>query len=70
LDYLTSSQKSIINIWRQLLQAGDQFIVYRESNCGTTVIMDIPGSMIGDAILIALPGLALTTQRFDLAKAC
>lgn len=57
------------NIWRQLLQAGDQFIVYRESIAGPTVIAGYPWfNDWGRDTLIALPGLALTTQRFDLAK--
>lgn len=57
------------NIWRQLLRAGDQFIVYRESIAGPTVIAGYPWfNDWGRDTLIALPGLALTTQRFDLAK--
>lgn len=55
--------------WQQLLRAGDQFIVYRASIAGSTVIAGYPWfNDWGRDTLIALPGLALTTQRFDLAK--
>lgn len=55
--------------WQQLLRAGDQFIVYRASIAGPTVIAGYPWfNDWGRDTLIALPGLALTTQRFDLAK--
>lgn len=54
---------------KQLLQAGDQFIVYRASIAGPTVIAGYPWfNDWGRDTLIALPGLALTTQRFELAK--
>ncbi|NEP59211.1 MAG: amylo-alpha-1,6-glucosidase [Symploca sp. SIO2G7] len=56
-------------IWRQLLQAGEQFIAYRASIDGPTVIAGYP--WFGDwgrDTLIALPGLALATGQFDLAK--
>ncbi len=57
------------NLWQQLLRAGDQFIVYRQSIAGPTVIAGYPWfNDWGRDTLIALPGLALTTQRFDLAK--
>lgn len=55
--------------WRQLLQAGDQFVAYRASIKGPTVIAGYP--WFGDwgrDTLIALPGLALTPQRFALAR--
>ncbi|WP_250122747.1 amylo-alpha-1,6-glucosidase [Chroococcidiopsis sp. CCMEE 29] len=56
-------------LWQQLLRAGDQFIVYRQSIAGPTAIAGYPWfSDWGRDTLIALPGLALTTQRFDLAK--
>jgi 4-alpha-glucanotransferase len=55
--------------WQQLLQAGDQFIVYRASIAGPTAIAGYHWfNDWGRDTLIALPGLALTTQRFDLAK--
>ncbi len=56
-------------LWRQLLRAGDQFIAYRASIDGPTVIAGYPWfSDWGRDTLIALPGLALSTGRFDLAK--
>lgn len=56
-------------ICRQLLQANDRFIVYRASINGPTVIAGYPWfNDWGRDTLIALPGLALTTKRFDLAK--
>lgn len=57
------------NLRQQLLRAGDQFIVYRQSIAGPTVIAGYPWfNDWGRDTLIALPGLALTTNRFDLAK--
>ncbi|MBD2461686.1 glycogen debranching enzyme family protein [Oscillatoria sp. FACHB-1407] len=54
---------------RQLLQAGDQFITYRASINGPTVIAGYHWfNDWGRDTLIALPGLALTTQQFSLAK--
>jgi 4-alpha-glucanotransferase len=56
-------------IWRQLLQAGEQFIAYRASISGPTVIAGYPWfNDWGRDTLIALPGLALATGRFDLAR--
>ncbi|MFH7024742.1 MAG: amylo-alpha-1,6-glucosidase [Heteroscytonema crispum UTEX LB 1556] len=56
-------------IWQQLLKAADQFIVYRASIAGPTVIAGYHWfNDWGRDTLIALPGLALVTQRFDLAK--
>lgn len=56
-------------LWQQLLKAGDQFVVYRSSINGPTVIAGYPWfNDWGRDTLIALPGLALTTQRFDLAR--
>lgn len=57
------------SMWQQLLQAGDQFIVYRASIAGPTVIAGYPwfNDWSRDT-LISLPGLALKTQRFALAK--
>ncbi|MBW4663915.1 MAG: amylo-alpha-1,6-glucosidase [Chroococcus sp. CMT-3BRIN-NPC107] len=52
-----------------LLKAGDSFIVYRQSIKGFSVIAGYHWfNDWGRDTLIALPGLALTTKRFDLAK--
>ena len=52
-----------------LLKAGDQFIVYRASTQSPTVIAGYPWfNDWGRDTLIALPGLALTTGRYELAK--
>ncbi|MFM7425519.1 MAG: amylo-alpha-1,6-glucosidase [Elainella sp.] len=54
---------------RRLLAAGDQFVVYRASTDGPTVIAGYPWfNDWGRDSLIALPGLALASGRFDLAK--
>ncbi|HBB33789.1 MAG TPA: amylo-alpha-1,6-glucosidase [Cyanobacteria bacterium UBA8803] len=56
-------------IWHQLLQAGDRFIAYRASINGPTVIAGYPWfNDWGRDTLIALPGLALATGNFALAK--
>ncbi|MEA5627077.1 amylo-alpha-1,6-glucosidase [Nostoc sp. UHCC 0251] len=56
-------------IWQQLLKASDQFIAYRASIAGPTVIAGYHWfNDWGRNTLIALPGLALVPQRFDLAK--
>ncbi|MEH2461212.1 amylo-alpha-1,6-glucosidase [Nostoc sp.] len=56
-------------LWQQLLKASDQFIVYRASIAGPTVIAGYHWfNDWGRDTLIALPGLALVPQRFDLAK--
>lgn len=56
-------------LWQQLLKAGDQFVVHRSSINGPTVIAGYPWfNDWGRDTLIALPGLALATQRFDLAR--
>ncbi len=56
-------------IWQQLLKASDQFIVYRASIAGPTVIAGYHWfNEWGRSTLIALPGLTLVPQRFDLAK--
>ncbi|MFB2895881.1 amylo-alpha-1,6-glucosidase [Aerosakkonemataceae cyanobacterium BLCC-F50] len=63
----TSSSGSPIP--NQLLRAADQFIVYRHSISGPTVIAGYPWfNDWGRDTLIALPGLALTTGRFEIAK--
>ncbi|HEY9643981.1 MAG TPA: glycogen debranching enzyme N-terminal domain-containing protein, partial [Coleofasciculaceae cyanobacterium] len=54
---------------QRLLQAGDRFIVYRTSTHNPSVIAGYPWfNDWGRDTLISLPGLALTTRRFDLAK--
>ncbi|MBH8562525.1 glycogen debranching enzyme N-terminal domain-containing protein [Nostoc sp. CENA67] len=56
-------------IWQQLLKAGDQFIVYRASITGPTVIAGYHWfNDWGRDTLISLPGLTLVPRRFDLAK--
>ncbi|MFB2936733.1 amylo-alpha-1,6-glucosidase [Aerosakkonemataceae cyanobacterium BLCC-F154] len=61
-----STQSPIFN---QLLRAADRFIVYRHSISGPTVIAGYPWfNDWGRDTLIALPGLALTTGRFEIAK--
>ncbi|GET43504.1 amylo-alpha-1,6-glucosidase [Microseira wollei] len=57
------------DIWRQLLRAGEQFIAYRASISGPTIIAGYPWfNDWGRDTLIALPGLAIVPQRFSLAK--
>lgn len=61
-----TSQESIHNL---LVYAGDQFISHRASVAGPTIMAGYP--WFGDwgrDTLIAMPGLALTTQRFSLAR--
>ena len=56
-------------IWQRLLRAADQFIVYRASIAGPSVIAGYHWfNDRGRDTLIAIPGLALVPQRFDLAK--
>ncbi|MBD2388157.1 amylo-alpha-1,6-glucosidase [Cylindrospermum sp. FACHB-282] len=63
---ITNSQSPI---WQKLLRASDQFIVYRASIAGPTVIAGYHWfNDWGRDTLIALPGLALVPKRFDLAK--
>ncbi len=63
----TTSEREII--WRQLLRASDQFIAYRASIAGPTVIAGYHWfNDWGRDTLIALPGLALATRRFAEAK--
>ncbi|MGB3615470.1 MAG: glycogen debranching enzyme N-terminal domain-containing protein, partial [Elainellaceae cyanobacterium] len=64
-----SSGSSNVTALQRLLQAGDQFVVYRQSVASPTLLAGYPwfGDWGRDA-LIALPGLTLTTGRFELAK--
>jgi glycogen debranching enzyme len=56
-------------LWQKLLKASDRFIVYRASIPGPTVIAGYHWfNDWGRDTLIALPGLMLVPQRFDLAK--
>jgi 4-alpha-glucanotransferase len=56
-------------IWQRLLKASDQFIVYRASITAPTLIAGYHWfNDRGRDALIALPGIALVTQRYDLAK--
>ncbi|MEA5553790.1 amylo-alpha-1,6-glucosidase [Anabaena cylindrica UHCC 0172] len=62
-------EKNQSPIYQKLLEASDQFIVYRASIAGPTVIAGYHWfNDWGRDTLIALPGLTLVTQRFDLAK--
>ncbi len=66
-NYSSSSPSS--PIWQKLLRAADQFIVYRASIAGPTVIAGYHWfNDRGRDTLIAIPGLALVPQRFHLAK--
>ncbi|TBR58125.1 amylo-alpha-1,6-glucosidase [Westiellopsis prolifica IICB1] len=74
LKNYSSNQYPVLNtqypIWQQLLKASDQFVVLRASNREPTFIAGYPWfNDRGRDTLIALPGIALLTQRFDLAKA-
>ncbi len=67
---LIASKAPSTSILPQLLQAGDSFIVYRQSIKGQSAIAGYHWfNDWGRDTLIALPGLALTTKRFELAKA-
>ena len=56
-------------IWQKLLRASDQFIVYRASIAGPTAIAGYHWfNDWGRDTLIALPGLAIIPQRFEIAK--
>ncbi len=56
-------------IWQKLLRASDQFIVYRASIAGPTAIAGYHWfNDWGRDTLIALPGLAIVPQRFEIAK--
>lgn len=67
--HIQNNQTPSSSIWQQLLTASDQFIVYRASIAGPTVIAGYHWfNDWGRDTLIALPGLALVTQRFESAK--
>ncbi|MCP2731983.1 amylo-alpha-1,6-glucosidase, partial [Symplocastrum sp. BBK-W-15] len=67
---LTTPNKTLSNkTWHQLLQGGDRFITYRASIGSPTVIAGYPWfNDWGRDTLISIPGLALATGRFTLAK--
>ncbi|MEH1824154.1 MAG: amylo-alpha-1,6-glucosidase [Nostoc sp.] len=68
-NYESSISHAQFSLNQQLLKASDQFIVYRASIAGPTVIAGYHWfNDWGRDTLIALPGLALVPQRFDLAK--
>lgn len=57
------------DLQKKLLQASDQFIVYRQSTDSLTLIAGYHWfNDWGRDTLIALPGLTLGTQRYDVAK--
>ncbi len=59
----------ITPLWKHLLFGSDRFIVHRSSVASPTVIAGYHWfNDWGRDTLIALPGLALSTKRFDLAK--
>lgn len=64
-----TAQENITSLPEKLLKAGDQFIVYRASIASPTIIAGYHWfNDWGRDTLISLPGLTLTTGRFDLAK--
>jgi glycogen debranching enzyme len=66
---VTSSPTPHSPIFQKLLQAGDQFIVYRASTGSPSVIAGYHWfNDRGRDTFIALPGLALVPKRYDLAK--
>ncbi len=55
--------------WQLLLHQSDRFVAYRASTDSPTIIAGYPWfNDWGRDTLIALPGLAISTGRFDLAK--
>jgi 4-alpha-glucanotransferase len=67
--WAVASAPTTASLWHQLLRAGDQFIAHRQSIAGPTVIAGYPWfSDWGRDTLIALPGLALATRRYPLAR--
>ncbi|WAL61106.1 amylo-alpha-1,6-glucosidase [Thermocoleostomius sinensis] len=68
-DNTQQSAPESASLQQRLLRSGDQFIVYRASINSPTVIAGYPWfNDWGRDTLIALPGLALVTQRYGLAK--
>lgn len=68
-DLISSPQDPLANLKKCLLHASDQFVVYRSSIQGPTVIAGYPWfNDWGRDTLIALPGLALATRRYTLAR--
>ncbi|MEM9212817.1 MAG: amylo-alpha-1,6-glucosidase [Cyanobacteria bacterium P01_F01_bin.150] len=64
-----SGTHSLQHIHQLLQYAGDQFIAYRSSVVGTTIMAGYP--WFGDwgrDTLISMPGLTLTTRRYSLAR--
>jgi len=58
-----------LTCFKKLLYSSDQFVAYRASIAGPTVIAGYHWfSDWGRDTLIALPGLALTTKRFEMAR--
>ncbi|CDN13037.1 glycogen debranching enzyme-related protein [Richelia intracellularis] len=64
-----SSYTSKAAIWQSLLRSSDRFVVHRSSIAGPTVIAGYHWlNYWGRDTLIALPGLTLVTEIFELAK--
>ncbi len=72
-NYFPSNQYPVPStqypIWQQLLKASDQFVVLRSNREPTFIAGYHWFNDRGRDTLIALPGIALLTERFDLAKA-
>ncbi|GEM_PF-47591 len=65
----TRLNPSIQQLKERLWQAGDRFIVYRHSVEGASILAGYPWfSDWSRDTLVALPGLTLTTGRFDVAR--
>ena len=69
LEAVVSAMKSEDRFLRKLLEAADQFIVYRQSTNGKTILAGYPWfSDWGRDTLISLPGLTLVPGRFEDAR--
>lgn len=69
LDLFHNQYDTHNDMYQKLLKSSDQFISYKASIQGKTIIAGYPWfNDWGRDTLIALPGLTLTTKRYDLAK--
>jgi 4-alpha-glucanotransferase len=68
-DGLSEQRRQQIRLQRQLLRASDQFVTYQAFSADTTILAGYHwfGDRTRDTLL-CLPGFALTTQRFSLAR--